>query len=70
MGVDVAAGGRDNTCWTIVDHRGVLEQLVLDLPNTMEIVGRTIQLIKTNHISPCRVAIDAGGGGNPDVGNE
>jgi hypothetical protein len=63
IGVDVAAGGRDNTCWTIVDHQGVLEQLVLDLSNTMEIVGRTIQLIKTNHISPCRVAIDAGGGG-------
>ena len=31
IGVDVAAGGRDNTCWTMIDHAGVVEQVVADL---------------------------------------
>ena len=63
IGVDVAAGGRDNTCWTLVDSHGVIDQIVLDTPNTMEIVGRTIQLIREHNLSARRVAFDAGGGG-------
>jgi len=63
IGVDVAAGGRDKTCWTLVDYVGVIEQIVLDLENTMEIVGRTVLLIQTHNLSADRVAIDAGGGG-------
>ena len=63
IGVDVAAGGRDNTCWTLVDGRGVLEQIVMDTPNTMEIVGRTIRLIEEHQVPPSCVAFDAGGGG-------
>jgi len=63
IGVDVAAGGRDDTCWTTVDYSGVIEQIVMDLPNTMEIVGRTLRLIQAHNLSAERVAIDAGGGG-------
>ena len=63
IGVDVAAGGRDDTCWTLVDHVGVIEQIVLDLANTMEIVGRTVRLIQQRNLPPERVAVDAGGGG-------
>lgn len=59
----MAAGGRDDTCWTLVDHAGVIEQVVLDLPKTMEIVGRTIRFIDENNLSASSVAIDAGGGG-------
>lgn len=63
IGVDVAAGGRDDTCWTLVDRAGVMEQIVMDLSNTMEIVGHTVRLIQEHGISAERVAIDAGGGG-------
>jgi hypothetical protein len=63
LGIDVAAGGRDKTCWTIVDRFGVIEQIVMDLSNTMEIVGRTIELMRRHGIAAGRVVIDAGGGG-------
>jgi hypothetical protein len=63
IGVDVAAGGRDNTCWTLIDEHGVIDQIVMNLANTMEIVGRTIALIDEHTISSQRVAMDAGGGG-------
>ena len=63
IGVDVAAGGRDKTVWTVVDRRGVIEQIVMDTPNTMEIAGRTIRLMGQYNVSPQRVAFDAGGGG-------
>nr|BDD46351.1 hypothetical protein 6 [Pseudomonadaceae bacterium] len=63
LGVDVASGGRDKTCWTLVDGNGVIDQIVMDIGNTMEIVGRTIRLINEHKIPPRRVAIDAGGGG-------
>ena len=63
IGVDVAAGGRDNTVWTVVDRFGVIEQIVMDTPNTMEIPGRTIRLMEQYNVSPQRVAFDAGGGG-------
>ena len=63
IGVDVAAGGRDDTCWTLVDRLGIIEQIVMDTPNTMEIGGRTIRLIKRHELPAGRVAFDAGGGG-------
>lgn len=63
MGVDVAAGGRDKTCWTIIDLHGIIEQLVLDTPQTMDICGRTIELMRRYGLRPNRVAMDAGGGG-------
>ncbi len=63
IGVDVAAGGRDKTVWTVVDRFGVIEQIVMDTPNTMEIPGRTIRLMEQYKVSAQRVAFDAGGGG-------
>ena len=63
IGVDVAAGGRDKTVWTVVDQLGVIKQIVMDTPNTMEIPGRTIQLMDKYNVSPEQVAFDAGGGG-------
>ena len=63
MGIDVAAGGRDYTCWTLVDQHGVIDQSVLDISNTMAIVGQTIALIREHNLSSYRVAMDAGGGG-------
>lgn len=63
IGIDVAAGGRDNTVWTLVDQYGIVEQFVMDLSNTMEIAGRTIEFMTCHDIDPYFVAIDAGGGG-------
>ena len=63
IGVDVAAGGRDDTCWTLIDSHGVIDQIVMDLSNTMEIAGRTLALIREHNLSSYRVAMDAGGGG-------
>ncbi|MHC4404645.1 MAG: hypothetical protein ACYTG0_33755 [Planctomycetota bacterium] len=63
MGVDVAFGGRDDTCWTVVDRHGVMDQIVLDLSNTMEIVGHTVRLMEKHQLRGGAVAIDAGGGG-------
>ena len=54
IGVDVAAGGRDNTCRTLVDSLGIVEQIVIDTPNTMEIPGRTIRLIEEHNLSAVR----------------
>lgn len=63
MGVDVASGGRDDTCWTLIDEHGVVAQHVLDVENAMEIVGRTAQLMNSHGVSAECVAFDAGGGG-------
>jgi hypothetical protein len=63
MGVDVASGGRDRTCWTIIDQSGVIEQLVANVENSMEIVGRTIEIMRRYDLLGHFVAIDAGGGG-------
>ncbi len=63
MGVDVAAGGRDHTCWTIIDRFGVIEQIVRDMKNSMEIVGFTIELLQQYKLEANRAAFDAGGGG-------
>ncbi len=63
MGVDVAYGGRDKSCWTIVDQEGVIKQIVRDTPKTTEIGGLTIELIRKYNLFPRAVAMDAGGGG-------
>lgn len=65
MGVDIAGGGRDNSCWTLIDRHGIIEQIVVDTPNTMDVVGRTIALMRKHGLSNSQVAIDAGGMGKP-----
>jgi len=64
IGVDVAMGGRDNTVWVVADEKGVLELVCLDTPNTMEIPGRTIELMRKWSVPSNCVAMDAGGGGH------
>lgn len=47
----------------VVDRLGVIEQIVMNTPNTMEIPGRTIRLMEHYHVPAPRGAFDAGGGG-------
>lgn len=63
MGVDTAAGG-DNTCWSIIDRRGLIKLISLKTPNTAIITNKTIALIKEYGIPPQKVAFDQGGGGH------
>ena len=63
MGIDVAADGPDFTVWTIVDQFGIIKQIKMSTPNTMEIVGRTIELLRQYDLSATVVAMDIGGGG-------
>jgi hypothetical protein len=62
IGIDVAMGGRDDTVWTVIDEHGILEQIVMDTPDTMQIVGRTVNLMEQHRIPAGNVAIDLGGG--------
>jgi hypothetical protein len=36
--------------WTLLDRRGVIEQIVESTPNTMHIVGKTIALIEQHSL--------------------
>ncbi|QDU44563.1 Terminase-like family protein [Symmachiella dynata] len=63
MGVDVAWGGRDKTCWTIIDRFGIIEQIVRDMRNSMEVAGMTQHLMHKHNLAASRVLFDAGGGG-------
>ena len=63
IGLDVAMGGRDLTVWAIIDEFGLIELVVKDTPNTMEIPGITIKMMRDYKIPPCCVALDMGGGG-------
>ncbi len=65
MGVDVAAGGGDKTCWAIADEHGVMDIIVRDTSDTMEICGLTTWLMKKYNIPAECVAMDAGGLGKP-----
>ncbi|GIW60143.1 MAG: hypothetical protein KatS3mg087_1209 [Patescibacteria group bacterium] len=62
MGID-GGEGRDSTVWTIVDDKGIIEQISVKTPDTSEIVPMTIALIKKHFIQPSNVFIDRGGGG-------
>jgi hypothetical protein len=63
LGVDVSQGGGDLTAWVVLGRYGVRKVLVRETPNTAEIAGQTIRLMRRFRISPARVAFDAGGGG-------
>ena len=62
IGVDSAEGG-DDTVWTIVDEKGVIEQIAISTENTTDIPNRTIALIKKYRVKPENVLFDLGGGG-------
>jgi hypothetical protein len=62
MGVDPAEGG-DKSVWVVIDEYGVIEIVSLDTPDTTQVVGRTLALMKQYGIKDTSVAFDAGGGG-------
>ncbi len=62
MGVDTGAG-RDLSCWSIVDKLGLIEQITLETPNTMEVASQTISLMRDYDLEPHEIVFDAGGGG-------
>lgn len=62
MGCDPGEGGA-NTCWSVVDRLGLLEQLSMKTPDTSVIVGRTRALVQKWGLRPDMVAFDRGGGG-------
>lgn len=63
LGVDVAYGGGNLTAWVVLGRWGVRTVLAKPTPNTVEITGRTIRLMRKYGISDGAVAFDAGGGG-------
>ena len=63
LGIDVSQGGGDLTAWVVLGRYGVRKVLVRETPNTAEIAGQTIRLMRAFRIGPAWVAFDAGGGG-------
>jgi len=62
MGVDSAMGG-DNTSWAVVDRLGLIHLVSMKTPDTTEITGKTIALIREYNLNPNNVLFDYGGGG-------
>jgi hypothetical protein len=62
MGCDPGEGGA-NTCWSVIDRLGLLEQLSMKTPDTSVIVGHTKALIQKWGLRPDMVVFDRGGGG-------
>lgn len=62
MGCDPGEGVA-NSAWAIIDETGLLELISKKTPNTTEIVGTTIGLIRDFGIDPEDVIFDRGGGG-------
>lgn len=61
MGIDPAEGG-NSTVWTLIDHKGIIDQFSEKTPNTRRIPKLTRELIDQHKI-PCeRVGIDLGFG--------
>lgn len=62
IGCDPGEGGA-NTCWSVVDELGLLEQLSMKTPDTSVIIGWTLQLMKKYGVKAENVVFDRGGGG-------
>ena len=62
IGVDPAEGG-DNTCWAVVDERGLIDLISKKTPDTTVITGETIALMQQYRVPAQSVLLDAGGGG-------
>lgn len=62
IGCDPGEGGA-NTAWSIIDPLGVLQLVSYQTPDTSDIIGETINLIKRWEVPHERVLFDAGGGG-------
>jgi hypothetical protein len=55
--------GTSKTCWSVVDRRGLIEQVSLLTPDTSVIVSRTLALTQRWSISAENIVFDRGGGG-------
>jgi hypothetical protein len=66
MGCDPAEGG-DNTVWTPVDEKGVIDQRAKKTPDTSVVTGETIALMREFNCPADKVAFDRGGGGQQHV---
>ncbi len=62
LGVDPGQGG-DDTVWTVVDLKGIIEQIAKKTPDTTECGTVTLALMKKYGIPPEKVCFDIGGGG-------
>ena len=62
MGIDCGEGG-DLTVWSVVDRFGLFKVVAKRTPNTAQIAGMTVRLMKEHKIDPRFVVFDAGGGG-------
>jgi len=67
LGVDVAAGGRDQSVWIVVDHLGIVECMVKDTPDTTVLPEITLSLMGKHGIRPMHVCVDSGGGGKQAI---
>jgi hypothetical protein len=55
--------GTSNTCWSVVDRRGLIEQVSMLTPDTSVIINRTLALKQRWNISAENIVFDRGGGG-------
>lgn len=62
MGVDPGEGDA-NTCWTVVDDYGIIEQVSIKTPDTSEVTARTLALMRKHLLDADQIAFDRGGGG-------
>ncbi|HQU46581.1 MAG TPA: hypothetical protein PK867_27490, partial [Pirellulales bacterium] len=63
LGIDVAYGGGDLTAWVLLGRWGVRQVYACPTPNTANISGYTIKLMRKFRIKAWAVAFDSGGGG-------
>ncbi len=62
MGIDCAEGG-DDTCWTVIDEYGVLEEVAVKTSDTSTIYKRTLAMMMRWNLDGEDVWFDRGGGG-------
>lgn len=62
IGIDPGEGSAE-TCMTVIDELGVLEEIAIPTPDTSRIQGSTIALGRKWNLSPRRWMFDRGGGG-------
>ncbi|HET6880443.1 MAG TPA: hypothetical protein VFI31_09825, partial [Pirellulales bacterium] len=63
LGIDAAFGGGDLTAWVVLGRWGVRHVQAQATPNTTDISGYTIKLMRRFRIRAWAVAFDSGGGG-------
>jgi len=63
LGVDVAEGGRDYSCWALVDRWGLFWIEVMDTPDTSVIVPHTLKVMQKHNVRSQSVLFDRGSGG-------